>query len=210
MKKIVLAALRGVGKTLWRLGPVGGEVVVVAALASAYFYPIATAGMVDFQPTILRPVAAGLSYLPWWLGGIFGSVLSGVVTLHDLLTRGLLEIAAFPDWVLSFLPESVSGFARRINATTFAWARVLFGVVLIYIEYRIVRVAWYIYKVFVGPWVWMYREDKKDHLQSPHPVYDDRPVIVRREPTLEWPLCPEEKGAERPPLRLIVTRRDQI
>ena len=178
--------LKGLGKSLLRLGPVGGEVLVVLILLCGWFFPYSTAAVVDFQPAVMKVLAGWFSYLPWWLGGGFGSVLWGIASFHDVVIQTLVDLANLPSLALtaisSYIPDVVTNFVRNIGGTTFAWARIIFGAALIYIEYRVGRLLWVIAKVFVVPMVWVYREDKKDHLQSPHPMYNDRPVVVRREP----------------------------
>ena len=160
------------------LAPIGGEVIVVGALVLGWNFPRATAATMDFEATLIRWLAAGLSYLPWWFGTL-GWVLSKVVGLHDMIILALAKLQSVPRFLLWFVPDEFARIPQQISDVTFAWARIIFGTALIYLEYRLLRV---VYFLTLKPWVWMWVEDRKDHLRSPHPMYDDRPVIVRREP----------------------------
>ncbi len=174
---------------LWALlqsfASVLGEIFFPLIIVCGIWFPFATAGFLDLQLMWVKPLGSVIySYVPFWYGGCVGYVLLILASIHDGIIAGLASLHSLSRWTIWmltwFLPKEWAKLPHMINDLTFAWARIIFGAVLVYFECRVGWIVWF----FLGkPFVWIYREDRKDHLSgSHHPMYRDRPVWVRHEP----------------------------
>ena len=103
-----------------------------------FFFPNMVAGLLEAQTVLARLVADSINALiPATYGG---SVLKWVVAFHDALIAGVEALAWMPK---RLLPQAVTDlFPNGFGSGAVAAAKIVFGLVLVYIEYRFFRLIY--------------------------------------------------------------------